>query len=93
MAFGFSILEEAPTKLGEERGQTSVEYLLLLAMSFLMAYIVVRGPVSTFSSTMLRGIREGLSNVVEYGEMTKEDLQMGQPNHPASAQRLKPLHL
>ena len=82
------------TFTNDESGQTTVEYLLLLAMTFITAYLMVTGPVSRFTQLMLFTIRASLANVVQNGELNPGQVYApGQPGHPSSPTRFKALHL
>ena len=79
---------------GNQSGQVVVEYLLLLAMTFITAYIFMTvGPLPRFTSQMLNDIRNRLANVVRNGQMDAGGLEPGTPGHPSDPQRLKGLHL
>ncbi len=81
-------------RLGNERGQTMVEYLMLLAAAFITTYIVMIGPMANFTKLMLATIRSAIVNVVQNGELQPgEVLQPGQSGHPGDPARAKPLHL
>ncbi len=81
-------------RLGNERGQTMVEYLMLLGAAFITTYIVMIGPMADFTKLMLATIRSAIGNVVQNGELTPgEVLQPGQSGHPGDPARAKPLHL
>lgn len=77
----------------DKRGQTFLEYLLLMAAAFLTSYLVITGPLSTFTRTLLTDIRNGLSNVVEHAEWTSESIEPGKGKHPGNPERLKAVHL
>lgn len=80
--------------IAEEEGQTVVEYLLLLAMAFITAYILMTvGPLPRFTTQMLTDIRTRLGNVVRNGQMESQGLQPGSPGHPTDPRRFKALHL
>ncbi len=81
------------SKLGSERGQTSLEYLMLLAMTFIVAYIMVRGPVARFTQGIFETLFTGIQNVVENAEWSADKPQFNQSGHPSDQRRLKPLHL
>jgi hypothetical protein len=75
------------------RGQTTVEYLLLLAATFVTSYFVVTGPMSSFTRQLLTTIRSALVNVVQNGELTPgEVLSPGQSGHPGDPARARPVH-
>ncbi len=77
-----------------ERGQTTVEYLLLLAAAFITSYIVMTGPMAQFTRQMIGTIRSSLVNVVQNGELTPGQVTTpGQNGHPGDPVRAKPLHL
>lgn len=79
--------------LRNKRGQTMVEYLLLLGTAFITAYLVVTGPLADFSVNMLIHIQGSLGNTTNYGEWQVDPIKEGSSKHPASAERLNPLHL
>lgn len=67
---------------------------MLLAVTFLVSYLVIVGPMSNFTLLMIATIRSALINVVQNGELTPgEVLQPGQAGHPGDPARTKPLHL
>lgn len=79
---------------GNRRGQTVLEYLLLLALSFVMGYIIITGPAATFTGDMLATIRNNLKNVVRTGELSDgPEITPGNSQHPGSENRMRPLHL
>lgn len=81
-------------QLRNKRGQTSLEYLLLLAATFITAYIMVRGPIGKFTNQMFANIFSGLQNLITYAEWSSEDMEdVTKGSNPASPDRLKPLHL
>jgi hypothetical protein len=80
-------------RLHHRSGQTSLEYLMLLSLAFITAYIVIRGPMSIFTRRLLGNIFSGIQNLVTNAEWTTDDLQPFQGSHPSSQKRLKPLHL
>ncbi len=80
-------------KRSGQSGQTSVEYLLLLTVAFITAYIVITGPVATFASGMINGIKAGLFNVVQNAELSTTGTGFGNAGHPSDPERMKPLHL
>lgn len=75
------------------KGQTSIEWLMLTAVAFLAAYIVVTRPIATFTVNMLNNIRGGIQNLVLHAEWSTESAEPGDAKHPASKERLKPKHL
>ncbi len=75
-------------------GQTSVEWLLLMAVAFITAYIVITGPVATFARDMVAGIKVGLLNIVQNAELTTSaPVTAGSAGHPSDPRRMKALHL
>jgi Flp pilus assembly pilin Flp len=81
-------------RVSDESGQTTVEYLLLLAMAFIVAYFMITGPLSQFTLLMLAQIRSAIANVVQNGELAAGQVyEAGDPGHPSASQRFKALHL
>ncbi|MBI1859301.1 MAG: hypothetical protein HYR96_00070 [Deltaproteobacteria bacterium] len=78
---------------GNNKGQTSIEYLLLTATAFMVSYLIITGPLSSFTKTLLSDIRNGLGNVVEHAEWTTDSIEPGKGKHPGNPARLKPVHL
>ncbi|MFM8314135.1 MAG: hypothetical protein ACKOA8_07600, partial [Deltaproteobacteria bacterium] len=56
------------TVLKNQRGQALVEWLLLLAASFLTGYVVISGPFATFTTNLLDKIRGYTGSIVLKGE-------------------------
>lgn len=79
--------------LKNNKGQTSLEYLLLLVAAFITAYILVSGPFGNLTVGMFRTIISGLQNMVTNAEFNGEHPSFDQAGHPSSEKRLKPLHL
>ena len=76
------------------KGQTSLEYLLLLSVTFIASYIMITGPLASFTKTMLLQVRATLGNVVRNGEMKEGEVaQPGEPGHPSDPKHLRPVHL
>ena len=75
------------------KGQTSVEYLLLTAVAFMVAYIIATGPLANFTKELLSDIHDGLGNVVEHAEWTRDNIEPGKGKHPGNPERLRPVHL
>lgn len=79
--------------VANNRGQTSVEYLLLLGATFIATYIMITGPLSNFTQITILQIRSALGNVVRNGEMKPGEVaQPGDPGHPSDPKRLRPVH-
>jgi Flp pilus assembly pilin Flp len=76
-----------------DRGQTSVEYLMLLGATFITAYVMITGPFATFTTGMIAQIKNVTGNVVRNGEISGKGMNPGTAGHPARPERLKPLHL
>ena len=79
--------------LHNQKGQTTVEYLMLMAVVFFIAYLVVTKPVSTFTEGMIQQLRDVTENVVRNGEISGKGLNPGAPGHPTDRERLKAVHL
>ena len=79
--------------LKNRRGQTSLEYLLLLGATFIAAYIMTRGPIGKFTNEMFANIFSGINNLITYAEWKSEEIEPGKGNHPMDPSHLKPLHL
>jgi Flp pilus assembly pilin Flp len=80
--------------LKNEEGQVVVEWLLLMAMAFITAYVLINGDtLQGFTGRMLGDIQSRLGNVVRNGEMEPGGAQQGSSGHPSDARRLKALHL
>lgn len=77
----------------DERGQTTVEYLLLLCACFVTAYLMITGPFATFTTGMITQMRNVTSNVIQNGEISGQGLQPGTPGYPGNPERFKTLHL
>lgn len=87
-------MESVLKKLQSQRGQTTIEYLLLMAVTFVVAYtMITAGPLPRFASGMLSDIRARLGNVVRNAEMDNKGAEPGTAGHPSNPERLRPLHL
>ena len=76
------------------KGQTSLEYLMLLSAAFISGYVVITGPIAKFTGDMLLDIRGGLQNVVHSGQWKKgTEIAPGDREAPGQEKRGKPLHL
>ena len=74
-------------------GQTSLEYLLLLAVTFITTYLMISGPLANGTRQMLGNIRGGIRSTVQNGEWKNGDpAGPGEKGHPGSPERLKPVH-
>lgn len=79
--------------LKNRKGQTSLEYLMLLSVAFISAYIIITGPLATFTKLTLFRIRGGIQNTVRNGEWREGEVQApGEKGHPGDPDRLKPVH-
>jgi len=80
--------------LCDQQGQTSLEYLMLLSVAFIAAYIMVTGPLATFTRLTLATIRSGIQNTVRNGEWKDGDvIGPGEAGHPGDPSRFKAVHL
>lgn len=77
----------------DQRGQTTVEWLMLMGAAFITSYLVLTGPLSSFTNDMLINIRQVTGNIVRNGELTNEGRTQGSRGHPSDKTRLRPLHL
>lgn len=75
--------------LKNRRGQTSVEYLLLLALVFITAYIILTQPLATFTTQILNNIVAGMQNLIRNAELSSGSTTPGTPGSPG----FKALHL
>ncbi len=73
--------------LKNRKGQTTIEWLMLLAASFTTGYFIVTGPFATFTSNLLTRIRIYTNNIVLRGE---SDAKAPSPSEP---KRFRPVHL
>jgi len=76
-----------------ERGQTTIEYLMLLALVFMTAYLTMVGPFGDIAGWMLGDISNSIGNVIQNAEWSTERIEVGTPRHPSNPNRLRPLHL
>jgi hypothetical protein len=77
-----------------EKGQTTIEYLLLLSMVFITSYIILAGPLTTFTNNLFANLLSVLKSVVTNGELKTGDVSInGGAGHPMDPQRYKALHL
>lgn len=72
--------------LNNRRGQTMVEWLLLMAASFITAYLVITGPIANFTVDFLAKLQRVTNNVVLTGESKVQ-------TPPSDPKRFKPVHL
>ncbi len=79
-----------------EKGQTTIEYLLLTAVAFLTSYLMITGPVGNFTRGMVDRLRGSMANIVQNGELAAapngQAAQPGDSNHPSDPSRAKRLH-
>jgi len=87
-------LKSLLTYRSHTRGQTSLEYILLLTVAFITAYIVVTGPLLRPTQYVLATIRSGIQNTVRNGEWKDGEITpTGDNGHPIDARRFEGLHL
>lgn len=77
----------------DRKGQTSLEYLLLMATTFLVSYLIMTGPLSGFTRQLLIDIRAGIGNAITHAEWTDEPIERGKDKHPGNPSRVRPVHL
>lgn len=70
-----------------------MEYLLLMAVAFITAYIMITGPVSSFTIGMIQTLSAAMGNIVQNGDLkTGQVVPPGQSGHPSDPSRLKRVH-
>jgi hypothetical protein len=74
-------------------GQTSVEYLLLMSVAFITAYMMSVGPLAGFTKDLINDLRAGLGNLVKHAEWAPGNIDPSSDKHPASPRRTKAVHL
>ena len=79
--------------LNNRRGQTSVEYLLLMSMAFITAYIIVTKPLASFTRGLFANLQEGIQNLITNAEWSPQEIKVGTKEHPTSKQHFKAMHL
>ncbi len=80
-------------RLKNTRGQTSLEYLMLMTVAFVATYVIVTGPLATQARYILVTIRSGIQNTVRNGEWKEGDVVgPGEAGHPGDPDRLRPVH-
>lgn len=80
-------------RLRDRRGQTVVEWLLLTAMVFIVAYVVMSGPMSTYTRIVLADMRSRLVGVIQNGDNTPGEVALpGTNGHPLDDSHYKALH-
>ncbi len=88
----------APTTISLPRtyharaGQTTVEYLLLMAVAASVAYLVLTGPFATFTQLVITSISGALGNAVQYAEVTTQTVSTTATQYPGNPARFRPLH-
>jgi hypothetical protein len=66
---------------------------MLLSVAFISAYLVVTGPLATFTRLTIFTIRSGIQNTVRNGEWRDgEVVGPGEAGHPGDPARLRPVH-
>jgi len=80
--------------LKNRKGQTTLEYLLLLSAAFISGYIVVTGPMNRAAEYAIVSFKSSITSIVQNGENTPGEVATpGSGNHPGNAKRYKALHL
>ena len=75
------------TLLKNRRGQTMVEWLMLIVASFTTAYFIITVPFADFTRKFLKEIRTYTQNIVLKGESEPKAA------NPSDQKRFKPVHL
>lgn len=73
--------------LKNQKGQTTVEWLMLLAASFTTGYFIITGPFADYTTELIKNIRDFTENIVLTGETSDKALP------PSAPKRFKPVHL
>jgi hypothetical protein len=76
-----------PKQLKNQKGQTSIEWLLLTAVAFMTAYIAITGPFSRFTLSFINNIKSVTRGIVQNGEIRPDAAP------PSTPSRLKGVHL
>ncbi|MCB0406421.1 MAG: hypothetical protein KDD51_16685 [Bdellovibrionales bacterium] len=74
------------------RGQTAVEYLLLLAVAFITTFIMMSGPIGNYVGNFITAMQTNMQNFIKNSEWGPDEVDLNDPEHPSSPQRLRPLH-
>ena len=75
------------TLLKNRRGQTMVEWLMLIVASFTTAYFIITSPFAEFTTNFLSKISKYTQNIVLKGESEPKAA------NPSDQKRFKPVHL
>lgn len=70
-----------------QKGQTSIEWLLLTAVAFMTAYIAITGPFSRFTLGFINNIKSATRGIVQNGELRPDAAP------PSTPSRMKGVHL
>jgi len=73
--------------LKNKRGQAVVGWLMVLAAASLVAFVVLTGPIASFTTDLLAKVQLYTKNIVLRGEA-----DVRAPS-PTAAKRFKPVHL
>lgn len=66
---------------------------MLLSVAFIASYIMITGPLATFTKLTLFTIRGGIQNTVRNGEWREgEVIAPGEKGHPGDPDRLRAVH-
>lgn len=79
--------------LANKRGQTVVEYLLLLAVTFITTFLMMSGPIGNYVNSFITAMQTNMQNFIKNSEWGPDEVEIGNPEHPSSPSRLKPLHI
>ena len=88
-------LRQGKAHARNERGQTALEYLLLMATAFVTAYFLVTVPLAAFTLSVIDNIRQGIKNTVRNGEWKtgEQELVPGEAGHPGDENHFQAVHL
>ena len=78
--------------LKTSRGQTSLEYLMLLVLVFVTSYFMVTGPMADFTQRTILDIRSGIQSTVRNAQWKSAEQEPGTPSHPSNRNRFRPIH-
>lgn len=73
--------------LKNKKGQTSVEWLMLMAAATTTALIVISNPIANYTTTLIDSIKKYTQNIVLRGESEEK------APSPSDSKRFRPVHL